>query len=156
MKIKELKIGQTLYAYNNKILEHKVIEAQTLETLGHKERFWILECAACSGHNNCKFATKLDDLGNLVYSHMVNQYEEDEYEGSSRCKNTQYYWHNGATFFLTRTEARLYVWNKNISYYQSNIKKAEDSIEYNKKCIEEAKEKIKSLEDFKEENNTNI
>lgn len=155
MKVKELKIGQVLYAYNDKILEHRVIEVQTLETLGHKEKFWILECNTCSDHSNCKFATKLDDLGNLIYSHMVNQYE-DEYEESSRCKNTQYYWHKGATFFLTRTEARLYVLNKNINFYQSNIKKAEDSIEYNKKCIEEAKEKIKSLEDSIEENNTNL
>lgn len=147
MKVKDLKIGQILYAYNVKILEHKVIEVQTLETEGHKEKFWILECQSCADHSKCKFATKLDDYGNLVYSHMVNQYEDEECDESSRCKNTQYYWQSGSQFFLTRTEARIFIWNKNITYYESNIKKAEKTIEYNKKCIEEAKEKIKSIED---------
>lgn len=151
MKIKDLKIGQTLYSYNDNILEHKVIEVQTLETEEHKEKFWVLECQNCADHKKCKFATKLDDYGNLIYSHMINQYDEDEYEESSRNKNSQFYWHQGATFFLTRTEARIYVWNKNILYYESNIKKSEESIAYNQKCIEEAKEKIKSIEDSKED-----
>lgn len=150
MKVKDLKIGQTLYAYNDKVLEHKVIEVQTLETSEHKEKFWILECQTCADHKKCVFATKLDDYGNLVYSHMVNQYE-DEYEESSRERNSQFYWHNGATFFPTRTEARVFVWNKNILYYETNIKKAEDTIEYSKKCIEEAREKLKSLEEQKDE-----
>jgi len=150
MKIKDLKIGQILYAYNDQVLEHKVIEKQILETEDHKEQFWILECQSCADHSKCKFATKLDDYGDLVYSHMVNQYEEEDSE-SSRCKNSQYYWQNGSTFFLTRTEARIFVWQKNISYYNENIKKAEGSIEYNKKRIEEAEEKIKSLNEQKEE-----
>lgn len=150
MKVKDLKIGQILYAYNDKILEHKVIEKQILETENHKEQFWILECQSCNDHSKCRFATKLDDYGNLVYSHMVNQYEEED-ENSSRCKNSQYYWQSGSTFFATRTEARMYVHNKNINYYNQNIKKAEETIEYNRRCIAETEEKIKSLEELREE-----
>lgn len=153
MKVKDLKIGETLYAYNDKVLEHKVIEVQTLETEDHKEKFWILECQSCTDHTKCRFATKLDDYGNLVYSHMVNNYQEED-EESGRCKNSQYYWQSGSVFFKTRTEARLYVHHKNIDYYKSNIKKAEDSIEYNKKCIEESEEKIKALNEQKEEIDT--
>lgn len=37
--------------------------------------------------------------------------------------------------------------NKNIMYYKSNIKKAEDSIAYNQKCITEEEEKIKSIDE---------
>lgn len=153
MKVKDLQIGQILYAYNDKVLEHKVIEVQTLETEEHKEKFWILECQSCADHSKCRFATKLDDYGNLSYSHMINQYEDEEYDESSRCKNSQYYWQNGSQFFLTRTEARIFVWYKNIEYYKSNIKKSEETIEYNNKCISEAEEKIKSLNDLKEEIN---
>lgn len=151
MKIKELEIGQILYSYNDKVLEHKVIEIQTLKTKEHIEKFWILECQTCADHSKCVFATKLDDTGNFIYSHMINQYEEDEWEESSRNRNSQYYWHEGAIFFLTKTESRTYVWNKSILYYEQNIRKSEESIEYNKKCIEETKERLRSLQDQKEE-----
>ena len=150
MKVKKLNIGQILYAYNDKVLEHKVIEIQKLETENHTETFWILECQSCNDHCKCKFATKLDDSGNLVYSHMINQYE-DEYEDSSRQRNSQYFWQSGSQFFLTRTEARLFVHDKNIIYYNSNIKKSEETIEYNKKMIAENEEKKKALQDLKEE-----
>lgn len=146
MKVKDLKLGQVLYAYNSKILEHKVIEIQTLETDRHKEKFWILECQSCNDHSSCKFATKLDDYGNLIYSHMVNQYGE-EYEDSSRCKNEQYYWQNGSQYFLTRKEARLYIHEKNIAYHTKNIHELESRIESSKKCISESEEIIKGLKD---------
>lgn len=146
MKVKDLAVGDIIYTYNDKVLEHKIIQRQTLETSGHTEVFWILECQTCTDHTKCQFAIKRDDVGDLIYSHMINNYECDEDESECR-RNTQYYWHKDARFFKTRTEARLYVWDKNISYYQSKIEESKKSIEYNEKCIAEAKEKIKGLKD---------
>jgi len=150
MKTNGLKIGEIIYSYNRNILEYKVIEIQKLETEGHKEKFFILECLACRGHTKCKVATKVNNLGNLEYSHMVNNYEEDE-DSNEHYRNSQYYWHTGDNFFKTRTEARLFVLNKNKSFYLTNISKAEDSIKYNNKCLLENEEKIKSLNDLKDE-----
>jgi hypothetical protein len=148
MRAKDLIIGETLFTYNDKILEHKVIEKQTLETNNHTEIFWILECQTCADHTKCQFAIKRDDSGDLTYSHMINHYEE--YDESERRQNSQYYWHKGAKFFKTRNEARIYVWEKNITFYQGKIEEAKRAIEYNEKCIEEAKEKIQAIKDATE------
>jgi len=146
MKTHTLKLGSTIYSFNSKILEYKVIEIQYLETEKHKEKFFILECTACRGHTACKIATKINNSGNLEYSHMINNYSEDE-DSHEHWKNSEYYWHTGDCFFLTRTEARLHVMNKNIAYYNSNIHKAKETIEYNQKFIAEEEEKIKGLND---------
>ena len=150
MKVKDLSIGEVIFTYNDKVLEHKIVEKQTLETDGHKEVFWILECQSCTDHTKCRFAIKRDDSGDLIYSHMINKYDCDDYEEGeeSVCRrNNQYYWHKGARFFRNRNEARLYVWDKNISYYQNKIKDAKSTIEYNEKLIEEAKEKKQGIID---------
>jgi len=147
MKVKDLNIGEVIFTYNDKILEHKVVERQTLETDGHTEMFWVLECQSCADHTKCRFAIKRDDSGDLIYSHMINHYECDDDNDSECRRNSQYYWHKGARFFKTRTEARLYVWDKNISYYQDKINEAKKAIEYNEKCIEEAKEKMQAIKD---------
>lgn len=149
MKVKDLDIGEVIFTYNDQVLEHKVVERQTLESDGHTEVFWILECQSCSYHTKCRFAIKRDDSGDLIYSHMLNNYECDEDDKSECRRNTQYYWHKGARFFKNRNEARLYVWDKNISFYQSKIDEAKKSIEYNEKCIEEAKEKMQGILDAK-------
>lgn len=144
MKAAKIKIGDVIYSYNSKILEYKVIEIQKLETEGHIERFYILKCQVCHDHTKCKVATKVNNSGNLEYSHMINNYEEDE-ESNEHYKNSQYYWHTGDCFFSTKTEARLFVHTKNLNYYHANIKKAQDSIEYNEKCIREEQDKIDAL-----------
>jgi hypothetical protein len=149
IKPSNLKIGTTLFQYSNKILEYKVIGKNELETEGHKESFYILECLSCADHENCKVAIKFNDYGDLVYSHMVNAYEEDDeyYQEHEHYRNSQYYWHTNKyhVWFLSRKEARLYIHKKNIDYYNEEITKREKAIEDYKNKIEEETDKIDAV-----------
>lgn len=155
MKIKpsQLNIGTELYQYSDKIIPYLVICINEMKTKEHTEIFYILQCQSCIDHNKCELAVKFNDYGDLEYSHMINGYNyDDEYkENHSHYHNEQYYWHRNKDYywFLTRNEARIFVYEKNINYCKEVIKNSEEIIERKNKEIEEYKEKIQAIQDEK-------
>ena len=151
MKIKpsQIKIGSELYQYSSKIIAYEVIGLNELKTKEHTEIFYILKCLSCQDHKPCEIAIKFNDYGDLEYSHMVNQYEDDEEykEEHEHYKNSQFYWHKNKDYywFLSKKEARLFIHYKNISYYNEEITKASETIKRYEKCIGEENEKINAL-----------
>lgn len=148
MKIKksQLKIGTELYQYSSKIIPYKIIGINELKTDDHVEIFYILECLSCNDHKPCKIAIKINDYGYLEYNHMINHYSEYD-EENEHFKNEQYYWHRNKEYywFLTRKDAREFIHNKNISYYEREIKKNEEKIKEYKNKITEEHDKINAL-----------
>lgn len=143
---KTYKIGDTIYSYNSKILEYKIIGTKILESENYNKVFYFLQCQSCNDHDKCEISVKIDDYGDLEYSHMLNNYEEYDEDSSEYHKNSQYYWHRGGKFFDTREKAVLHIHKKNLEYYNEEIKKKEESIEKLKKSIEETKVAIELLE----------
>lgn len=151
IKPKDMEIGVKLYQYSSpRILEYIVIGVNELKTKGHIERFYILECQSCADHDKCQVATKFDDCGYLVYSHMINGYENDDDEYFNKhghYKNGQYYWHKNKNhlFFKTRKQAQIFILNKNIDYAKDMIAKAEQNIKSWQEEIEKSKTQIEIL-----------
>jgi len=144
----QIKVGMELYQYSSKILRYVVIGINELVTEEHTEKFYILECQDCTDHDKCKVAVKFDEYGDLVYSHMINHYNEYQ-EENEHYRNSQYYWHKNKEhhWFLNRTDARLYIHSKNIDFYKSEIKRFEGFIEENKELILKEQDKINALEE---------
>lgn len=146
MKIKknQLQIGTIIYQYSSKILEYKIIKINKLESETHTEVFYELECLSCADHDNCKLAVKFDDSADIVYSHMLNNYYEND-DGDT--KNHEYYWHKNYEnhWFLTRKEARIFIHNKNISFYNKMIYDLNEKIDSYKKSMIEENDRINAL-----------
>jgi hypothetical protein len=147
IKPSQLSIGTELYQYSNQIITYEIIGVNELKTKEHVEKFYILKCLSCSDHSPCEIAVKFDNYGNLEYSHMINQYDEYD-EENERCKNSQYYWHKNKEYnwFLTRKEARKYIHNKNIKFYNEEIQNLQNRIQDLNKKILDSEDKIKALD----------
>lgn len=153
MKIKpsDLKIGVELYQYNSSIMPYKIIGVNQLETDAHIEKFYILECQSCDDHEKCQVAVKFNDHGDIVYSHMINAYEHDDdgyHKEHEHYRNSQYYWHTTdekTRWFLTRKDARLYIYERNIAFFKTKIEEAQKKITDLEKSISEQIDKINAL-----------
>lgn len=148
----EIGIGMELYQYASPRILHYIVEAiNELKTNEHVETFFIAKCKSCSDHEECIVAFRKDEIGNLVYSHMINGYEEDGeyYKENGHYRNGQYYWHKeqNQRFFLTKKEAQAFVIQKNIDYYSEQIKEKQDSIKSLEVQIEDEKTKLEILKE---------
>lgn len=145
----KLKIGQHIYQYSSRILEYEITGINELTTDKHIEQFYIAKCLSCRNHEPCIVAFKKDDHGNLIYSHMINGYDEDDeyYEIHEHYRNSQYYWHKNENhnFFLRKKEAQIFILNKNIKYYEEKIENIEKTKEEAIKEIEKNKTQIEIL-----------
>lgn len=144
----ELKINDKLYKYATcHILEYKIIEIQTLKTMNYTQVFYIAECLSCNDHAPCIVALKINDRRKIEYSHMIN---EDE-------SNPQHFWHTGEDFLLTKKDALLYVWDKQIDYHSKIIDESKKNIKERENIIAEYKTKIDAIKNLKEvDESTNI
>jgi len=149
MRVKDLKIGMEIYQYNTVVLRYIITAISTLKTNGHEEKFYIAECQTCADHDKCEVAFIGDNSGNLVYSHMINAYDDDNeyHKEHGHYRNSQYYWHKAENhnFFLTRKEARLYVHEENLKFYKNRIEECKKSIKGWEKDIENTKAEIEVL-----------
>ena len=154
MNKSDLKVGINLYRFSAiHILSYEIIEIQTLKSVNHVRTFYIVKGLDCNDHEACLVALKLDS-GNLVYSHMLNNYDEDDNESTcNECeRNSQYYWHETnnkeRTFFkLTRNEARQDVHKLNIKNAEKQIDKHKLGVKHYQDLLKTAKDELLTLQE---------
>lgn len=134
-------IGDKLYRVDLHILEYTVISIKIFKTAEHEEVFYILRCDSCRGHDNCEIATRIDEYGDLVYSHMINNNSEDEQK--------QFYWHNDRDkkYFRTRGDAQLHLYKMNLDFYEKSISELQEKIVSYEKSLQQTKTNIEVLLD---------
>lgn len=94
-----------------------------------------VECQNCTHGYKCQVLITLDDHGQYKYVAMLNDDEDD----------SQYYWHNTGTFFLTSAEAKIAEGERWIREHKEKLAKLEEQVQAKKKRIGELEVFISEL-----------
>jgi hypothetical protein len=150
VKASQLQIGTLIFQYSwPKILEYEITGINELKTNEHIKIFYLLKCLSCADHEPCELAVMIDGQGYLKFSHMLNQYEDDEeYQARhERKRNHQEYWHTDNLWFTSKSEARIYICRQNIKRHEESKKELTGKIKHHEEEIAKYNELVQAILD---------